>query len=50
MAAEEEKIMGTRRFGRTGHMSAVAIFGAFALSNPEQDLADEVMEYEPLFT
>lgn len=39
--------MDTRRFGRTGHMSTVAIFGAFALSNfdvDEQDLADEVME------
>lgn len=39
--------MDTRRFGRTGHMSTVAIFGAFALSSfeaDEQDLADEVME------
>lgn len=36
--------METRRFGRTGHASTVAIFGAFALSNLEQDLADEVME------
>ena len=36
--------METRRFGRTGHESTVAIFGAFALSNLEQDLADEVIE------
>lgn len=39
--------MDTRRFGRTGHMSTVAIFGAFALSSfsaDEQDLADNVME------
>ncbi|MDT8305039.1 MAG: aldo/keto reductase [Anaerolineae bacterium] len=39
--------MDTRQFGRTGHMSTVAIFGAFALSpfeSDEQDLADAVME------
>jgi aryl-alcohol dehydrogenase-like predicted oxidoreductase len=39
--------MDTRQFGRTGHMSTVAIFGAFALSPfeaDEQDLADRVME------
>ena len=36
--------METRRFGRSGHESTVAIFGAFALSNLEQDLADQVME------
>jgi len=36
--------METRRFGRTGHESTVAIFGAFAVSNLEQDLADEVLE------
>lgn len=39
--------METRRFGRTGHMSSVAIFGAFALSpfeSDDQDLADAVME------
>lgn len=36
--------METRRFGRTGHMSSVAIFGAFALSNLEQEAADRVME------
>lgn len=36
--------METRRFGRTGHMSSVAIFGAFALSNLEQKAADRVME------
>ena len=43
----EERVMDTRRFGRTGHMSTVAIFGAFALSNfdaEQQDLADDVME------
>lgn len=39
--------MDTRQFGRTGHQSTVAIFGAFALSpfeRDEQDLADAVME------
>lgn len=35
--------MDTRRFGRTGHMSTVAIFGAFALfpyGSNDQDLAE----------
>lgn len=36
--------METRRLGRTGHMSTVAIFGAFALSQATQSEADEVME------
>lgn len=39
--------MDTRPFGRTGHRSTVAIFGAFALApfeSDEQDLADRVME------
>ena len=36
--------METRRFGRTGHMSTVAIFGAAAFSKISQDAADEVME------
>jgi aryl-alcohol dehydrogenase-like predicted oxidoreductase len=39
--------METRPFGRTGHRSTVAIFGAFALApfeSDEQDLADRVME------
>ena len=47
--------METRRFGRTGHMSTVAIFGGAALSRVDQAEADEAMErviaagYEPLF-
>ncbi|HEY3473836.1 MAG TPA: aldo/keto reductase, partial [Anaerolineales bacterium] len=36
--------METRRFGRTGHMSTVAIFGAAALSDVSQEEADRVME------
>ena len=36
--------METRRFGRTGHMSTVAIFGAAAFSEISQNEADQVME------
>lgn len=36
--------METRRFGRTGHMSTVAIFGAAALSGSSQAEADTAME------
>lgn len=36
--------MQTRRFGRTGHMSTVAIFGAAAFSQVTQTDADRVME------
>lgn len=36
--------MQTRRFGRTGHMSTVAIFGAAAFWQIEQADADKVME------
>ena len=36
--------METRRFGRTGHMSTVAIFGAAALSQVSQEEADTAME------
>lgn len=36
--------MQTRRFGRTGHLSSVAIFGAFAFSNIPQAEADQGME------
>jgi aryl-alcohol dehydrogenase-like predicted oxidoreductase len=36
--------MEKRRFGRTGHESTVAIFGAFALSNATQGEADALME------
>ena len=36
--------METRRFGRTGHMSTVAIFGAAAFSEISQADADRVME------
>ena len=37
--------MEKRRFGRTGHESRAAIFGAAAFSQISQDKADEVMEY-----
>jgi aryl-alcohol dehydrogenase-like predicted oxidoreductase len=36
--------METRRFGRTGHMSTVAIFGAAAFGDISQADADKVME------
>lgn len=36
--------METRRFGRSGHMSSVAIFGAFAFSEATQSQADAGME------
>ena len=36
--------METRRFGRTGHMSTVAIFGAAAFSKISQEDADKVIE------
>ena len=36
--------MQTRRFGRTGHMSTIVIFGSFAVGLLSQDEADEVME------
>ena len=36
--------METRRFGRTDHMSTVAIFGTYALSQATQDEADKVMD------
>lgn len=36
--------MQTRRFGRTGHMSTIAIFGAAAFSEILQEDADKVME------
>ncbi len=36
--------METRRFGRTGHMSTIAIFGAAAFSEISQQDADKVME------
>jgi predicted aldo/keto reductase-like oxidoreductase len=36
--------MQTRRFGRSGHMSTVAIFGAAAFWQIEQHKADEVMQ------
>lgn len=36
--------MEERRFGRTGHMSSVAIFGAAALAKATQDQADETMK------
>ncbi|HET6594752.1 MAG TPA: aldo/keto reductase [Anaerolineales bacterium] len=36
--------METRRFGRTGHMSTIAIFGAAAFYEISQEEADTVME------
>src|SRR5688572_22371505 len=36
--------METRRFGRTGHDSTVAIFGACALAHVTQEQADTAME------
>src|SRR5574339_475230 len=36
--------METRRFGRTGHMSTIAIFGAAAFWQISQEDADKVME------
>jgi predicted aldo/keto reductase-like oxidoreductase len=36
--------METRRFGRTGHMSTVAIFGAFSLAQVDQPTADQALE------
>src|SRR5574341_514015 len=40
----KETAMQTRRFGRTGHMSTVAIFGAAAFSQVSQTDADRIME------
>ena len=37
--------MQTRRFGRTNHMSTVAIFGGFALSQATQEEADRTLEF-----
>jgi predicted aldo/keto reductase-like oxidoreductase len=36
--------MQTRRFGRTGHMSTIVIFGAFAIGKLDQQQADATME------
>ena len=36
--------MQTRRFGRTGHMSTIVIFGGFAVGLLGQEEADEVMD------
>jgi predicted aldo/keto reductase-like oxidoreductase len=36
--------METRRFGRTGHLSTVAIFGAVSLGRISQDLADVAVQ------
>ena len=36
--------MQKRRFGRTGHMSTIVIFGAFAVAKVSQAEADSVME------
>jgi aryl-alcohol dehydrogenase-like predicted oxidoreductase len=37
--------METRRFGRTGHLSTVAILGAFAFARVDQPTADAAMEH-----
>jgi aryl-alcohol dehydrogenase-like predicted oxidoreductase len=44
MKINKEADMQTRRFGRTGHMSTVAIFGAAAFSQVSQADADRIME------
>ena len=36
--------MQTRRFGRTGHLSTVAIFGTAALYTGTQEMTDRAME------
>ena len=36
--------MQKRRFGRTGHMSSIVIFGAFAVGQVDQDHADETVQ------
>jgi aryl-alcohol dehydrogenase-like predicted oxidoreductase len=40
----KEAEMETRRLGRTGHMSTIAIFGAFAFAQISQEDADQGME------
>ena len=37
--------MEKRRFGRTGHMSTVAIFGSYAFAKATQKTADDLMEH-----
>jgi aryl-alcohol dehydrogenase-like predicted oxidoreductase len=37
--------MQTRRFGRTGHMSTIAIFGAAALYNGTPEMTERAMQY-----
>jgi aryl-alcohol dehydrogenase-like predicted oxidoreductase len=44
MTLIKEAEMETRRLGRTGHMSTVAIFGAVAFAQISQEDADKVME------
>jgi len=36
--------MNKRRYGRTNHLSTLAVFGAFALGQIDQPLADKVMQ------
>ena len=36
--------METRRFGRSGHLSTIVIFGAFAVGQIPQAEADQVMQ------
>lgn len=36
--------MQTRRFGRTNHMSTLAVFGCFALANVDQPTADTIIQ------
>ena len=36
--------MEKRRFGRTGHMSTLAVFGAASLGQLDQPLADQVIQ------
>jgi predicted aldo/keto reductase-like oxidoreductase len=42
--ARENREMQERRFGRTGHMSSIVIFGAFAVGLVSQAQADETLE------
>ncbi len=37
--------MITRRFGRTDHLSTIAIFGTAGLYNGTPEMADQAMEY-----
>ena len=44
MTTETQKTIEKRRFGRTGHMSSFALFGAAALKNVDQSIADQTLD------